>query len=309
MRRKWATLTDPAETSGTVSALLDDYLVKVAPKKAPRTYADNLKEAELLRSFFGAMLPAQVMPFHVADYLKIRSETAPVRANREKALFSHVYTYAMSTEKWGRQVVINPCRGVARNPETARERVIEHWEFDAVKALATKPVRILMELIYRTAQRPEDLIIAGKANIKTIELNGATARVLRIKQKKTGALVEIVITPELDEVLIDAMSSKVVGTTFIHNAQGKKYTYSGLTSMFWRYVKKASISDFGLYDIKAMSATDMYRNGVPIEQISHLLGHESITTTEIYIKSRITDPVMPNKRKELAPLRALKGNE
>jgi integrase len=300
MRRKWATLTDPAETSGTISALLDDYLVyHKPPRKAERTYKDNLIEAELLRAFFGAMLPDQVMPFHVADYLKIRGEAAPVRANREKALFSHVYTYAMSTEKWGRRVITNPCRGVRRNPEKRRERIIEHKEYDAVKALATKPVKILMELIYRTAQRPEDLIIASKANVKTVEINGVTTRVLRIKQLKTGALVDIIITPELDAVLIEAMSGDVVGMTYVHNAKGKKYTYSGLTSMFWRYVQKASISDFGLYDIKAMSATDMFRNGVPIEQISHLLGHESISTTEIYIKARMTTAVMPNKRKSI----------
>jgi integrase len=310
MRRAWVVLCDPAETSGTMSALLDDYLVYYKPpRKAERTYSDNLKEAELLRAFFGEMLPASIMPFHVADYLKIRGETAPVRANREKALLSHVYTYAMATEKWGRQVVINPCRGVRRNPEKRRERIIEHSEFDLVKSLAAKPVRVLMELIYRTAQRPEDLIIASKADIKTVEINGVATRVLRIKQKKTKALVDIIITPELDEVLTDAMSGKVVGTTFVHNEKGRKYTYSGLTSMFWRYVQKASLTDFGLYDIKAMSATDMYRNGVPIEQISRLLGHDSVTTTEIYIKARMTDAVMPNKRNTPTAKQALRAIE
>ena len=300
MRRKWVVLADPLETSNSMSALLDDYLVNVAPKKAERSCADNIKEAEYLRAFFGKMLPESVLPFHVADYLVIRGAKAPVRANREKALLSHVYTYAMRTEKWGRRVIMNPCRGVRRNTEKRRERIIDDTEYNAVFKLAAKPVRVLMELIYKTAQRPEDLIIAGKSNIKKIELDGKEVDVLRIKQQKTGALVDIIITADLDAVLKDAMSGKVVGVTFVHNAKGQKYTYSGLTSMFWRYVQKAKLSDFGMYDIKGKAATDMYRSGIPIETIQRLLGHDSITTTEIYIKSRMTAPVMPNDSKTMA---------
>ena len=40
----------------------------------------------------------------------------------------------------------------------------------------------------------------------------------------------------------------------------------------------------------------MMRAGVPIERIQHLLGHESVTTTEIYIKARLPDIAMPNMR-------------
>jgi len=39
----------------------------------------------------------------------------------------------------------------------------------------------------------------------------------------------------------------------------------------------------------------MYRSGVPIEQIQHLLAHTSVTTTERYIKARLPDLVEPNK--------------
>lgn len=40
----------------------------------------------------------------------------------------------------------------------------------------------------------------------------------------------------------------------------------------------------------------MLRAGVPIEQIQQLLGHDSVTTTEIYIKARLPDLAMPNMR-------------
>ncbi len=66
--------------------------------------------------------------------------------------------------------------------------------------------------------------------------------------------------------------------------------------MFRRYVTKARLTDFGMYDLKGKGATDMYRHGIAIELIQHLLGHESITTTEIYLKARLADVAMPNMR-------------
>ncbi|WP_159990896.1 tyrosine-type recombinase/integrase [Pelistega ratti] len=43
---------------------------------------------------------------------------------------------------------------------------------------------------------------------------------------------------------------------------------------------------FGFYDLKGKDATDMWLRGVPLKQIQVLGGHESIKTTEIYVKSR-----------------------
>jgi site-specific recombinase XerD len=59
---------------------------------------------------------------------------------------------------------------------------------------------------------------------------------------------------------------------------------------------RCSVKDFGLYDLKGKAATDMVRAGVPLEQIPHLLGHASIRTTEIYIKTRLPDLVAPTAR-------------
>ena len=56
------------------------------------------------------------------------------------------------------------------------------------------------------------------------------------------------------------------------------------------------LADFGRYDIKSKSATDMYRAGVPLERIQQLLGYHSVTTTEIYIMARLPDVAIPNMR-------------
>jgi integrase len=290
--RLWASIVNPATEVGTVSALIDWYLVEVAPKKAPRTYADNIKDAENLKRGLGHIPYSQLKPHHVAIYRDERGKDAPIRANREKALLSHVYTKAMEKGT----VDFNPCKGVKRNPEKRRERMIEDHEYQAVYGCAESSVQRLMTLIYRTCQRPEDLIKIGAANIKRIEHQGKEVRVLRVQQAKTGKTVDIILAGDLLHLVDTHLNAQTVWPTFVHTRAGKKYTYSGLVAMFTRYVKKVNLTNFGMYDLKGKGATDMYRAGVPIEQIQQLLGHESITTTEIYIKARLPDISMPNMR-------------
>ncbi len=290
--RRWASIVNPATEVGTVAALIDWYLVEVAPKKAPRTYADNLKEAEHLKKGLGHIPYSQLKPHHVAIYRDERGKDAPVRANREKALLSHVYTKAMERGA----VDFNPCKGIKRNPEKPRERMIEDHEYQAVYGCADISVQRMMMLIYRTCQRPEDLIKVGIANIKRVEHQGKEVRVLRIKQSKTGKTVDIILAGDLLDLVDTHLNAQTVWPTFVHTRAGKRYTYSGLVAMFRRYLQKVKLTDFGMYDLKAKGATDMYRAGVSLEHIQQLLGHESVTTTEVYIKARLPDISMPNMR-------------
>jgi len=288
---KWAELEDPANERGSLASLLDWYLSAVAPKKAPRTYADNLKEAVFLKRGLGHIPFRELRPHHVAHYRDARAQDAPVRANREKALLSHVFTKAIELG-W---VDVNPCAGVKRNTESKRERYIEDEEFWKVYNLAERSVQRMMILIYRTAQRPEDLLKCGPGNIKKVRSGDAEIKVLRITQGKTGATVDVRIEGDLQDLVNECLLGKIVHSHFVHTRQGKRYTYSGITSMFTRYVKTSLVLDFGMYDLKGKAATDMYRSNVPLEQIQHLLGHKSITTTERYIKARMPSLVDSNK--------------
>ena len=119
---------------------------------------------------------------------------------------------------------------------------------------------------------------------------------LRVSQGKTGKTVDIFLAGDLEKLVDEHLAAKNVWPTFVHTRAGKRYTYSGIAAMFRRYVKKVGLADFGLYNIKGKGATDMYRAGVPLALVQHLLGHDSVTTTEIYIKARLPDVAMPNMR-------------
>ena len=191
---------------------------------------------------------------------------------------------------------INPCRGVHRNPEKPRERMIEDHEAAAVYAVAEPSVKRLMTLIYASCQRPEDCLVAGPANLKRVERDGREIRVLRVRQGKTGKTLDIEVMGEMEKLVNECLSEAVVRQTFVHRRDGERYTYDGIAAMFRRYVTKCGLTDFGLYDLKGKAATDMFRAGVPLERVQQLLGHKSVRTTEVYIKARLPDLVQPTSR-------------
>jgi integrase len=245
------------------------------------------------------MTPASVAPPHIGKYLDLGVELGrPVRANREKACLSSCFTWLIRTGEGG--ITQNPCIGVKRNTERARERYIEDWEFNKVMAKATSPqAKAVAGLIYRTLQRPIDILRWTAANIVYKAVDGGEERVLRFRQSKTGAQLEICVTHEIDEYLRWAAGDgkKVTGMTLIHTGRGQPYAEKSVSGMWGTYVRACDgIKDFGIYDLKGKGATDMWLTGVPLEQIQALCGHESITTTEIYVKSRWRGTIEPNRR-------------
>lgn len=297
---------------GTMVYWLDMFIVDSearvkAGKLAKRTLEDYVHNIKPLKIYFEApMLPADIEPNHVQEYLEIGAKDGrPVRANREKACLSACLSWLIRTGKVD-NLKLNPCMrasGIKRNPERKRERYVSHDEYRDVFAEAPPQVQAMMELTYRTLQRPEsDIIYWTLSNLPTKD----GKRILRNKQNKTGKTVDIEIAPDL-EPLIDHLVGDIpkIGRPLICTRVGKQYTYDGLSSMLKRSIAAANktrlaknitikITSFGFRDLKGKGATDMWQAGVPIEQIQMLLGHEDKTTTEIYIKQRWRETATSN---------------
>lgn len=296
MRKEWTQRMGVDSVAGSVAWWLDRFLehrrtlVKLG-KLAPRTLEDNETEAVYLKAFFGKMLPLEVKPNHVGQYLDERGAVAWVRANREKSLLSGLFAWLM--RRTGTGITSNPCRGVVRNREVKRKRYVEDRELAAVSSIAVRSIWRWAWLIYRTAQRPEDCLLACPRNIRSLD-DGR--RALRFVQGKTGKTVDVIIDAEI-EAIIDTGSNVVdLDRPFVCAERGEAYTYDGAAAMFRRYVAKCGFKDFGPRDLRAKAATDLYLAGESLERIQHLLGHDSVTTTERYIKARLPNLVQPNAR-------------
>ena len=92
---------------------------------------------------------------------------------------------------------MNPCMrssGVRRNPEAQRDRYVTDAEYQLVQAIAPAQVRLMMEMVYRTLQRPEvDVLAWTPANVRS----KAGIKVLHFRQNKTGRLIDIALVGQL----------------------------------------------------------------------------------------------------------------
>jgi hypothetical protein len=218
---------------------------------ASRTLVDYVAYLPPLKAFFGEMLPAEIEPHHVNEYLEIGlSAGRGVSANREKAALSSCMSWMLRSPVHSAGLKVNPymrASGIRRNPERKRERHVTNSEYLATFAAAGASVRLMMELVYRTLQRPEvDVLAWTPANIRA----KAGGRVLAFRQSKTGRLVDIALVGRLEELVRHAIGDvPQLHQPIVYDLAGRAYTYDGLSSMLKRAQKKAGVASFGFRDM------------------------------------------------------------
>ena len=309
--RQWAQLEggNAAQTAiVTFRQAAEKYTAQIIPTKAPRTQADNLKElANLLKFFDNPPAPLDAIePQHVRQYLDWRSGTAKVRANREKALLSHIWNFSRQI---GLTNLPNPCAGVRGFTETGRKDVyIEDNVFAAVYACASQSLKDALDMAYLSGQRPADVL---KMRVTDIRDN-----LLTVKQGKTGKTLRIKLNHDdgtknglglkVEEIMERKRLSKVADTAMIVAMGGGALTYSGLDNAFEHAREKAAsiaikaggtelaatIRGFQFRDLRAKAGTEK-ADSAGILEARQQLGHRSVTTTERYV--RLGTIVSPTK--------------
>lgn len=307
---------NPGDDFGTVRywmpLFLQEFRAMVAAKTRSQRTLDDYQEAqEHLLAYFGRMYPERIAPNNVSAYLKMHADAGrPVPANRERAALSSMISWLLRRDDCPPGLTVNPCMrasGVVRNTEATRERYVTDEEYLAVYKVAPRSVQIMMELTYRTLQRPESDIIRWTTAIVKRKGDG---RVLHFRQGKTGRLMEIELVGRLETMINHIVGSNDKVLKFkqpiVATLSGELYTYKGLGAMLRRAIKAvrekhkeeggelAMMASFGFRDLKGKGATDMWLSGTPIEVIQALCGHADKATTEKYIKARYRESITPN---------------
>ena len=284
-----------AQSGPTFIDLCTRYISDVLPTKAPRTRQDNLKEIENLKKFFGNP-PAplhEIRPLHIRQYLDQRTKggKGQVRANREKALFSHMFNFARSV---GLTDSENPVKGIKGFSETGRSTVyVEDSDFENVLKEADQPTRFAMRLAYLTGQRPGDVLSASAGDVKDGHLH--------FEQSKTGKKLRIEITGELKVLMAEIMSYRrvknVVHQYLLVTESGSKLTEGALKGRFTKARAAAGVDSKGFQfrDLRAKAATDTTEKTGDIRQAQRQLGHAALSMTEHYTRQRKGDAVKPTK--------------
>jgi integrase len=271
--RKWSELVSIPEHLTTMGQIIDRYMKEVAPQKAEKTYHDNLLQIKPLKEVFGDMQPHTIRPVHIYKYIDLRGKVAPVAANREKALLSHIFSLAI---RWG-LIDKNPCREVKRIKEKRRDRYITNAELNAILEKAKDQTRCIIEIGYLTSLRISDIL-----NIRITDLSDTE---LSVQAGKTGSKQSFELTPALLDVIERAKALKrpIKSIYLFTGRKGQRLTYWGFKSSWYKILDGLGIENIHFHDMRGKALTDTKKAGGDAQALA---GNKSSSATDGYIRAK-----------------------
>ncbi len=252
----------------TVSQILDRYQAQCLPLLAPRTQRDYLRHVGHLKRRFGDRIASELKPRDFGPFIQERAgRRGEVQRVRQLAVLSAAFTQAVS---FWYILDHNVLREVKRPKRPPRDRLIEDWEFEAVRAGAPLRVQLMMDLALRLGQRQGDLLDLKWSQLRDGYVN--------LQQGKTGKRLAIEITPELKRIFGRCWQLEPRSEYVITAKTGTRYTSEGFRALWQRTMNahcRRGGQRFTFHDIRALCATSC---ATP-EEAMKLLGHSNISMT------------------------------
>ncbi len=147
--------------------------------------------------------------------------------------------------------------------------------------------RAIMEILYSCGLRRSEL---GNLRLQDVDMDAGTVLVRQGKGGKPrllplGERAALWVTKYIHEVRGIRLRNGE-GSLFL-NHKGKPMTTGQMALRIKLYIRSAGIREGNCHIFRHAMATQMLENGADIRYIQEMLGHEQITTTEIYTKVSI----------------------
>jgi integrase len=284
----------------TVQDLLDRYVAEHLPTKTANRETDEKKMLAEIGEHLGRR--RKVADIHFGDiealHRQITASGRPVRANRILAVASKAFSLALrpragEAAPWRDAAMGNPCKGVARNRETARERFFSTPEIAAISdALAeygaeargaglasAKAGADCVRLIMLTGCRPSEAMLATWEQFDG-EPGYWVKPSAHTKQRRPH---KTPLSPAALELIERLRKDRKRGATWVFPGQKPGAPLAALWHV-WHWVRdRAELgSEARLYDLRHSFASIGAGGGLSLPIIGRLLGHTQSRTTQRY---------------------------
>lgn len=255
-----------------IAELVDAAMQTIKPRVSKSTWGNYQTAARRLKYVFRDFKPHEIKP---ADVWRFRDGCAstPNMTNRCLTLMTEVMNYAVRREL----VPMNPCLGVDKLEEKQRGRLLSVAEYMAIYAKAGPRLQCIMDLLYLTGQRVNDVL--------KLRRDAITDDGVYFKQQKTGKKLLVQWTPELRESVERAKAlTKDIPTLTLFSGRYRKAPDYGSVKQQWDVARKeAKVTDAQMRDVRAMSLTEAEEQGL---NPTALAGHASPAMTARYLRRK-----------------------
>ena len=141
---------------------------------------------------------------------------------------------------------------------------------------------LILELIYSTGIRVGELV---NIKIQDIDFNDKKIIITGKGNKERIVLFGNVLLKKLNLYLNDGRKKLIKNSIdyLVLNSQGNKITSRGVELIIDKILKKGGITyKISPHTLRHTFATHMLNNGADLKTVQELLGHESLSTTQIY---------------------------
>jgi len=275
----------------TMVDLAERYEREHLPRKSEQSRHDDGVMLGHILKHVGA--DRRVAEVHFGDIVALhRSLTdsgRPVLANRVVSCASRLFSLSLKPmagedRPWRDQALGNPCKGIERNPEQAKERFLSPAEIAAVveglDAYGRTPAADCLRLIMLTGCRP------GEAMLATWEQFDAQPGFWikpssHTKQRRKHRLP---LSAPARQLVADVRSlrGEINPNEFVFPGQIPGQPLQQLRSCWDAVCKHAGLSGVRIYDLRHTFAATGAGGGLSLPLIGRLLGHTQHRTTMRY---------------------------
>jgi integrase len=277
--------------AATMADLAERYRAEHLPRKAKQSQHDDGVMIGHILGKLGA--ERRVGEVHHGDIVALHraiTDTGhPVLANRVVSCASRMFALSLlpmagEGKPWRDQAQGNPCKGIQRNPEQAKERFLSPAEIAAVveglDAYGRTSAADCLRLILITGCRPGEAMLATWAQFDAqpgFWLKPASTT----KQRKEHRLP--LSAPALQLVAdVRAARGHVEPGEYLFPGQRPGQPLQQLRSCWEEVCKHAGLNNVRIYDLRHTFAALGAGGGLSLPLIGRLLGHTQSRTTQRY---------------------------
>jgi integrase len=277
----------------TMADLAERYKREHLPRKSEQSqHDDGVMLGHILKHIGSHRRVADVHHGDIGALHRAITDTGhPALANRVVTCASKLFSLSLlpmagEDKPWRDQLQGNPCRGIERNPEQAKERFLSRSEIAAVveglDVYGRTPAADCIRLIMLTGCRPGEAMLATWTQFEAQPGFWIKAAATTKQRKEHRLPLSAPALQLIEDIRARRRSVEIEPSDYVFPGQRPGQPLQQLRTCWDAVCEHAKLTDVRIYDLRHTFAAMGAGGGLSLPLIGRLLGHTQHRTTQRY---------------------------